>query len=152
MMRNILEIALRFMLKDLRILDLGAESSSGGRGFEACRGLTPQELQFGDLTLETCGYHRTAWWASSNCNAQNCSSTVTYRRMPWFAVAGPRRRSYNSGPGLATSADLTGERHGGSIFRHAAIYESSRRPAGFVEGNRGVPQPRRNDRPTVGEA
>src|SRR5437763_1004118 len=55
-------------------------------------------------------------------------------------------------PGLATIADQSGERDERTIPWHTAIRETARRPAGFVEGNRGIPQPRRDDRPALGEA
>src|ERR1700722_20013374 len=54
-------------------------------------------------------------------------------------------------PGLATIANQSGERDGRTIFWYSAIRETTRRPVGFVEGNRGVSQPGRNDGPALGE-
>src|SRR2546425_278680 len=100
--------------------------------------------------METCGQDRTPSWVPSNGNALNCSRTSICRRMLCFAVA--ERVRYNRVPGLATAADQSGERDGRTIPWHAAIREAAGRPAGFVEGNRGLPQPRRDDGAALGEA
>src|SRR5437867_12741863 len=54
-------------------------------------------------------------------------------------------------PGLATAADQTGERDGRTI-PWCTIREAARRPPGLVEGNRGIPRTRRDDRSAMGEA
>src|SRR6266852_5241202 len=41
---------------------------------------------------------------------------------------------------------------GRTISWHTAVRTTARRPAGFVEGNRYIPQPRRDHGPALGEA
>src|SRR6266851_9674393 len=100
--------------------------------------------------METRGHNRTPWWLPSNGNVQNCSHFSTYRRIPCFAV--PDWGGYNRVPRPATLAEPSGGRYGRTSSWHAAIPETARRPPGFVEGNRGLPQARRDHGPALGEA
>src|SRR6185295_2528339 len=76
----------------------------------------------------------------------------TCRPMPCFAVPWPAAHATMRAPRLATGTDPSGERDERTIPWHTAICETARRPPGFVEGNRGIPGPRRDDRPALGEA
>jgi len=93
--------------------------------------------------------------------AQNRSNSLIYRRILSFAVPFTGRARYNSGALGVTTEAHSGERvertipwhtaiRGGRW--HTAIREGMRRPPGFVERNRGIPQTRRDDSPTLGEA
>src|SRR5712672_2496438 len=55
-------------------------------------------------------------------------------------------------PGFATQRSKSGERDGRTRPRHTATYKTLRRPARFLEGNRGVPRPRRDNGAALGEA
>ena len=57
-----------------------------------------------------------------------------------------------SGSRLAQPQNQSGGCDERTSSRHIAARETARRPAGFVEGNRGVPPSRRENGPTLGEA
>src|SRR4029077_732501 len=101
--------------------------------------------------MEMCGHNRTPWRVPSNGNVRNCGHFSTYRRMPCFAV--PVTDVTIEFPGSRPTADQSGERDGQTVPRYIiAIRETARRPPGFVEGNRVLPQPRRDHGPALGEA
>src|SRR5690349_21563135 len=61
-------------------------------------------------------------------------------------------RGYNStSPKLATTANLSGQHDERAIPRQTVICAPTRKSAGFVEGNRGIPQPRCDHGPALGE-
>ena len=63
---------------------------------------------------------------------------------------------YNRRARLANGGDRSGAQSGESggrtPYRRILVGETGRRPPGFVEGNRGIPQPRRDYRSAVGKA
>ena len=72
--------------------------------------------------------------------------------MQRFAVPLPADEATIWAPGFVGTADPIQESDGRTIPKDTAVRETARRPAGFVEGNRGIPQPRRDHGPALGEA
>src|SRR5215469_4411349 len=71
------------------------------------------------------------------------------RRMPCFAAA--VQESYNPGQRRDRYGG-TRTRDGQSAARSNPTGETTRRSSGFVEGNRGISEPRRDDRAALGKA
>src|SRR5215470_1172710 len=71
---------------------------------------------------------------------------VEYRALPSSGW-----QSYNRVTESPTTADQTGVRDGRTIPWHTAIREAAGSPAGFLEGNRGTPPPRRDHCPALGK-
>ena len=69
------------------------------------------------------------------------------RQMPPFAV--PQGR-VTIGPLISRHSLGPGERNRGTIPSRTASWQSVRRTPGLLEGNRGIPEPRRHHRPTLG--
>src|SRR4029077_10400101 len=95
--------------------------------------------------MVTHGHDQTPWRAPPKGEAR------ISQRLPYLPLNALFRRSLDTVRGLqsglrireycgADQKSATGERDGRTRPRHTAIHKTLRRPAGFVEGNRGVPQ------------
>src|ERR1700739_1963575 len=87
-----------------------------------------------------------------------------FMAVPLFTVEWRDLLSYRTGsggtiwrlgaglPDARRQRSKSGERDGRRRPRHTTTYKTRRRPAGFVEGNRGVPRPRRDHGAALGKA
>src|SRR5713226_497888 len=82
---------------------------------------------------------------------RQCAELPHCPQMSCFAVA-PNGATIGSPARETPRADHSGGRDGRTIPWHTAVLNISPRPAGLVEGNRGVPSSRRENGPTVGKA
>src|SRR6266852_9767605 len=82
---------------------------------------------------------------------RQCAELPHCPQMSCFAVA-PNGATIGSPARETPRADHSGGRDGRTIPWHTGVLNISPRPAGLVEGNRGVPSSRRENGPTVGKA
>ena len=91
-----------------------------------------------DSDMKSHAHDRRPGIGRSSCSSQRGCGPSICRRMP--SIAAPPRRRYNRACAEGTT-----------FVELAAVHRSNRRSAGFMEGNRRIPEARRHNRPALGK-